>query len=236
MRSLCKSLFIAILVASLLNIPAFAAPALAANDKPLGLVTQAQEAVIGTALVAVGTTVYPGDTVETEEGGTLRMKVGGSQVYLLASSAATLSQKSDMVHALVSRGTVGFSSNGTDQVGLEIPEGIVSAANGQPAYGQVTITGPLEVVISAYRGTLVLNNDGELHMIPAGKSYRVTMDLEPAATKPVAQEAAGVGGKDNDIRSPRHRHLVFDLIVLGVAGVGSYFIFREVSESPSTPR
>jgi hypothetical protein len=152
-RSLCKSLFIAILVASLLNIPAFAA-----NDKPLGLVTQAQEAVIGTALVAVGTTVYPGDTVETQEGGTLRMKVGGSQVYLLASSAATLSQKSDMVHALVSRGTVGFSSNGTDQVGLEIPEGIVSAANGQPAYGQVTITGRLEVVIArtttlSHRGT-----------------------------------------------------------------------------------
>ena len=113
MRSLCKSLFIAILVASLLNVPTFAA---AANDKPLGLVTQAQEAVIGTALVAVGTTVYPGDTVETQEGGTLRLKVGGSQVYLLASSTATLSQKADMVHALVARGTVGFSSNGTDQV------------------------------------------------------------------------------------------------------------------------
>jgi hypothetical protein len=62
------------------------------------------------------------------------------------------------------------------------------------------------------------------------------MDLEPAATTPVAQEAAGVGGRDNDIKSPRHRHLVFDLIVLAGAAVGSYFIFREVSESPSIPR
>jgi hypothetical protein len=52
----------------------------------------------------------------------------------------------------------------------------------------------------------------------------------------VAQEAAGVGGRDNDIKSPRHRHLVFDLIVLAGAAVGSYFIFREVSESPSIPR
>jgi hypothetical protein len=229
-RSISKSLLIAILVASLLNLPAFAA-----NEKPLGLVIQAQEAQIGTAIVAVGTTVYPGDTVQTETGGTLRMKVGGSQVYLLASSAATLSQKSDMVHALVARGTVGFSSDGTDQVGLEIPEGIVSAANGQPAYGQVTITGPREVVISAYRGTLVLDNDGELHTIPAGKSYRVTMDLEPAATKP-AQEAAGVGGKDNDIVAPKHRHLVFDLIVLGGAAAISAVIFYEVSQSPSIPK
>lgn len=230
MRSISRTFLSITLATSLLNIPAFAA-----NEKPLGMVVQAQDAQIGTAVVAVGTTVFPGDTVETQTNGTLRLKVGGSQVYLLASSAATLSQRADMIHALVKSGTVGFSSNGTDQVGLEIPEGIVSAANGQPAYGQVTITGPREVVISAFRGTLILDNDGEMHAIPAGKSYRVTMDLEPAAATNQPQEAAGVGGKDNDIVAPKHRHLAFDLIVLGVAGVGSYFIFREVSESPSRP-
>jgi hypothetical protein len=218
------------MVASLLNLPTFAA-----TEKPLGLVTQAQEAQIGSAIVAIGTTVYPGDTVATDTGGLLRLKVGGSQVYLLASSAATLSQNAQMVHALVSRGTVGFSSNGTDQVGLEIPEGIVSAANGQPAYGQVTLTGPREVVISAYRGTLVLDNDGEMHTIPAGKSYRVTMDLEPAAATPVAQEAAGVGGKDHDIVAPRHRHLAFDLIVLGGVAAIAAVTYWEVSQSPSKP-
>jgi hypothetical protein len=139
-----------------------------------------------------------------------------------------------MVHALVARGTVGFSSNGTDQVGLEIPEGIVSAANGQPAYGQVTLMGPREVVISAYRGTLVLDNDGEMHTIPAGKSYRVSMDLEPAATKP-EQEAAGVGGKDHDIVAPRHRHLVFDLIVVGAVAAVAAVTYWEVTQSPSKP-
>ena len=231
MRPISKSLLVAILIGSLLNLPAFAA-----NEKPLGLVTQAQEAQIGTAAVAIGTTVYPGDTVATDTGGILRLKVGGSQVYLLASSAATLSQNAQMVHALVARGTVGFSSNGTDQVGLEIPEGIVSAANGQPAYGQVTLTGPREVVISAYRGTLVLDNDGELHTIPAGKSYRVTMDLEPPAAKPVAQEAAGVGGNNNnDIVAPKHRHLVFDLIVLGTMAAVSAVVYYEVTQSPSKP-
>jgi len=228
-RPISKSFLIAILVASFLNLPAFAA-----NEKPLGLVTQAQEAQIGAAVVVIGTTVYPGDTVATDTGGMLRLKVGGSQVYLLASSAATLSQNAQMVHALVARGTVGFSSNGTDQVGLEIPEGIVSAANGQPAYGQVTLMGPREVVISAYRGTLVLDNDGEMHTIPAGKSYRVSMDLEPAATKP-EQEAAGVGGKDHDIVAPRHRHLVFDLIVVGAVAAVAAVTYYEVTQSPSQP-
>ncbi len=64
------------------------------------------------------------------------------------------------------------------------------AANGQPGYGQVTIIGPREVVISAYRGTLVLDNDGELHEIPAGKSYRVTLDLDPAAHRKVPRAPA----------------------------------------------
>ena len=225
-RYILKSLLVAILSVGLINVSSFAA-----NEKPLGLVTQATEAHLGSATVAIGTTVYPGDTLATDEGGTVRLKVGGSQFYLLSSSSATLSANSTIVNAAVARGTVGFSSNGTDQLALEIPEGIVRAANGQPAYGQVTIIGPREVIVSAYRGTLVLDNDGDLHEIPAGKSYRVTMDLEPAAEP---QAPAGVGG-NNKIVAPKRRHLLFDLIVLGAVGGASYALWYHLSESPSNP-
>jgi hypothetical protein len=225
-RYMVKSFLVAILSVGLLNVPSFAA-----NEKPLGLVTQAQEAHLGSANVAIGTTVYPGDTLATDEGGTVRLKVGGSQFYLLASSVATLSESSSVVSASVSRGTVGFSSNGTDQLSLQIPEGTLRAANGQPAYGQVTLLGPREVVISAYRGTLVLDNEGELHEIPAGKSYRVTMDLDPAVEP---QGPAGAGGT-NKVVAPKRRHLLFDLIVLGAAGGAGYALWYHLSESPSTP-
>ena len=226
MRSLAKSCLIAILIASIINIPAFAA-----DEKPLGLITQALNAHLGDATVAIGTTVYPGDTIATEVGGTARLKIGGGQVYLLSSSSATLSQSSNAVHAVVARGTVGFSSNGTDQLALEIPEGILRAADGVPSYGQVTIVGPLEVVISAYRGTLVLDNDGELHTIPEGKSYRVTMDYEPAAAEPQGPAGAPTG----KVSYPRHRHLAFDLIVLGVAAGAGVALWYHLSESPSHP-
>jgi len=226
MQYILKSFLVAILSVGLITAPSFAA-----NEKPLGLVTQAAEAHLGSATVAIGTTVYPGDTLATDEGGTVRLKVGGSQFYLLSSSSATLSANSTIVNAAVARGTVGFSSNGTDQLALEIPEGIVRAANGQPGYGQVTIIGPREVIVSAYRGTLVLDNDGDLHEIPAGKSYRVTMDLEPAAEP---QAPAGVGG-NNKIVAPKRRHLLFDLIVLGAVGGASYALWYHLSESPSNP-
>jgi hypothetical protein len=226
MRYVAKAFLIAILTVSLLNIPAFSA-----DEKPLGLITQAQEARLGDANVAIGTTVYPGDTLATEIGGTVRMKIGGSQVYLLSASSATLAQSSNLVRAVVARGTVGFSSNGTDLLALEIPQGILRAADGQPAYGQVTIVSPLEVIISAYRGSLILDNDGELHTIPAGKSYRVTMDLEPA-TQP--QGPGGTGGSAN-VTYPKHRHLVFDAIVAGAAlGLG-FGLWRAFCESPSNP-
>ncbi|MFZ3217558.1 MAG: hypothetical protein WA192_15975 [Candidatus Acidiferrales bacterium] len=228
MRAILNSFLISILAVGLINVPSFAA-----NEKPLGLITQAQEAHLGTANVAIGTTVYPGDTLATDEGGTVRLKVGGSQFYLLASSAATLSQDSNAVNASVVHGTVGFSSNGTDQLALEIPEGIVRAANGQPGYGQVTILGPREVIVSAYRGTLVLDNDGEMHEIPAGKSYRVSMDLDAAAEP---QGPAGAGGtQNNKIVTPRRRHLVFDMIMMSAVGAVSYALWYHLSESPSSP-
>ena len=114
-------------------------------------------------------------------------------MYLLADSAATLAQNAAVVHAVVARGTVGFSSNGADKIELEIPEGILRAADGQPAYGQVTILSAQEVVISAYRGALVLDNDGELHTIPAGKNYRVTMELDQSDQQaPPAEHAVGI--------------------------------------------
>lgn len=225
MRTIARSCLAGILALSSMGIPVFAA-----NEKPLGMVTQAMDAQLGTAKAAVGTTVYPGDSLVTDEHGTLRLKVGGGQFYLLSSSAATLSENGNAVLASVSRGTVGFSSTLEDQFAIEIPEGVIRAAAGEPAYGQVTITGPSEVVISAYRGSLILDNDGELHTIPAGKSYRVTMDLEPAAASAQPQEAAGAETR-NKIVTPRRRHLVFDAVMVGGAAAIGYVLWYHLSES-----
>lgn len=231
MRALSRCVLVAILIAGLLNIPAYAA-----DEKPLGLVTQAENAHIGNAKVAIGTTIFPGDTLATEAGGALRLNFGSSQLYLLSASSATLSQNASatMVHAVVGHGTVGFSSNGTDHIELEIPQGILRAANSEPAYGQVTIVGPLEVVISTYRGTLSLDHDGEVRDIPAGRSYRVTMELEPAAAAALPQAPAGVGGGTK--RALNTATLAWALVAVGAAGGLAYGIWDVLSESSSAPK
>jgi hypothetical protein len=228
MRSIARSC-IAAMLAALMAFPGFAA-----NEKPLGLVLQAESAQISNAKVAIGTTVYPGDKVETDAGGKLRLRMGTSQLYLLASSSATLGQRNDSLFAEVSRGTVGFSSNGADQLELEVPQGVIRASNGQPAYGQVTIVSPQEIIVSAFHGSLVLDNDGELHTIPQGKSYRVTMDLEPAAV-PVPAAAAYRDNADNTPAKRRRRKLAFILLFGGIGAAVSYGVWSVLSESSSAP-
>ena len=220
-----------LLVLALLDIPA-----LAATAKPLGLVVQAHEAMLDNSTLAVGTTVFPGDTVQTDEGGTLRLKFGTNQLYLLSSSAATFSQNENTIRATVGRGTVGFSSNASSELELAIPQGILRAARGQAASGQVTITNPQEVVISSYQGALVLDNEGEFHTIPAGKTYRVTMDLEPAAEPAAPARRDQDPNKDAGVIPTKRRKLYFELILVGAAAIGTYFIWREVTVSPSLPR
>ena len=110
MRVCFRACLIAILVAGMLNLPAYAA-----NDSPLGMIIQAEGlAHLGPAKAAIGSTVYPGDSIFTETGSTMRLRVGSSQVYLLSESGASLSQGKDMVHVVVSHGTVGFSSPAND--------------------------------------------------------------------------------------------------------------------------
>lgn len=227
MRSIARSFTAIFLVACLLDLPAFAAAA-----RPLGLVVQAREALLDNSNLAVGTTVYPGDTVQTDEGGTLRLKFGATQVYLLSSSAATFSERENIIRATVGRGTVGFSADAASDVELAVPQGILRAANGQEAYGQVSIIGPQDVVITSYRGSLVLDNEGELHTIPAGKSYRVTMDLEPAAQPALPARR----GDDAGVVPTKRRRLYFELLVLGAVAIGTGVIWYEVTQSPSLPK
>jgi hypothetical protein len=202
-------------------------PANASSGKPLGVVTQAQRAHLDNVNAAMGASVYAGDTFETEGGGTLRLRFGSSQVYLLASSGVTVAENSSGALITVKHGTVGISSSASGQVALETPMGIVRGAEGKAAYGQVTIAKPGEMVVSAYRGDLIVDNEGELHTIPEGKSYRVV--LEPDQETSTANNPEFHPAENHH----RKRRLAFYLIFTGVAAIASYELWQELSESPS---
>jgi hypothetical protein len=225
MRVCFRACLIAILVAGMLNLPAYAA-----NDSPLGMIIQAEGlAHLGPTKAAIGSTVYPGDSVFTETGSTMRLRVGGSQVYLLSESGASLSQGKDMVHVVVSHGTVGFSSPANDPVGLDTPLGFVHPVPGHAAFGQVTLNSRIEMIVTAYHGDLIVEENGNVHTILEGKSYRITTDLEPPAQPSSSSQSSQGSGTKSAMSSPKGEVIA----IVGGAALLSWLAWSELCESPS---
>lgn len=226
MRVCFRACLIAILAAGLLNLPAYAA-----NDSPLGMIIQAEGLThLGPAKAAIGSTVYPGDSIFTEAGGTMRMRVGTSQVYLLSESGASLTQGKDMVHVMVAHGTVGFSSPANDPIGLDTPLGFVHPVPGHAAFGQVMLNSRIEMIVTAYHGDLIVEENGNTHTILEGKSYRITTDLEaPAQPNSSSQSGQGSGTTKSAMSSPKGEVIA----IVGGAALLSWLAWAELCESPS---
>ena len=225
MRVWFRACLIAILAAGMLNLPAYAA-----NDSPLGMIIQAEGlAHLGPTKAAIGSTVYPGDNVFTEAGSTMRLRVGGSQVYLLSESGASLSQGKDMVHVVVAHGTVGFSSPANDPVGLDTPLGFVHPVPGHAAFGQVTLNSRIEMIVTAYHGDLIVEENGNVHTILEGKSYRITTELEPPAQPSSSSQSSQGSGTKSAMSSPKGEIIA----IVGGAALLSLLAWSEFCESPS---
>ncbi len=61
---------------------------LPAADAPLGVVLQANLAHVKDSAITEGTTVYPGDELSTEVGGSLDLRIANSRFNLAANSRA----------------------------------------------------------------------------------------------------------------------------------------------------
>jgi hypothetical protein len=209
----------------------FSSPALAAHRRVLGVVTQTNLAHLDSQNAVMGADIYSCDALDTEDTGALRVRVGQSQVYLSAASAAALEDDGNEIQVLVTSGTVGFSEPVSGEISIRTPAGIVRAAGGSAAAGEVTFKGPKELVISAMRGNLTLDNGGDLRTIPEGKSADVT--FEDSVEQGCHDESAG---EQQQQRGPyTHRPIGFYIIVTAALAVPSYLLWRELTESDSKP-
>jgi hypothetical protein len=207
----------------MLSIPAMAAP-----EQPVGTVIQAKGAHLGNAEAVLGADVFPGDALDTDIGGSLRLSIGSGQLYILSSSAAALAQQAGVVRASITRGTAGFSSLKAGEFELDTPIATLRPANGESVFGQVTIKGPEEMVVSVYRGSVIVERGGEERAVTAGTAYNVSLEPAPGGTS--GPPKAGV------TPSFFNRKLLYRAIVVASVGVASYFLWDWLTESNSDPR
>jgi hypothetical protein len=203
-----------------------------ARGRVLGTVAQADRARLAGVAAQAGANVYACEVLETDDGGVMRVQVGTSQIYLSAISATQLEGEFNEIRAHIIRGTLAFSSPSSSNFSLETPAGILRAEGGQSVAGQVIITGPHEMVVSASNGDLLLDTWGEFRSIPEGKSARI----EFGSTLEVTCTDRGGGDAPQQVRHPyAQRKIVFYLLPAAAVGLPSYFLWRNMTESDSTP-
>jgi len=215
-----RSNLIAIVIASLLNFSS-----LAASEKPLGMVVTSQHARLDNADAIAGVDVYAGDTFATDAGGSLRLKLGGSQVYLLASSSAKVLQQEDKVRATVGRGTLGFSTARPNEIEIETPLATVRGVDGEHVYGQVTLTAADKMTVSAYQRTLLVSANDQEQIVKPGQSYSVS--LAPEA-------AGGQAPQPARISNSNKKKLAFILLANAIAAATAVAVWMENTESCSS--
>lgn len=223
LRSCLRSSFLLAICVSIFCIGVISRGANATAAKPLGSVIIADHAELDSAAVVQGTDVYAGDALDTGPGGSLRMKMGASQVYLLSSSAATLLAAPNAAGAKLERGTLGFSTSVPSQLEIETLVGMLRGADGQPVFGQVSQMDGVTVRVSSFEGTLrVMDLNGHEQTIAEGETYEATLLPDDSGIQ-------GVGAHHHhDIDWKR---VAKDAAWIGGAATVSYFLYRYATES-----
>jgi hypothetical protein len=225
MRPFLSTFLTGTLIVGLLNLPVMAA------EKPVGVVLLSESGHLDKAVAAPGADIFSGDGVYTDEGGTLRVKVGSSQIYLLSASSGSFGRAEKMTEAHLITGTMGLSATPTDPVEITTKFAMVRPTGDDHAFGQVTMTGATAMTVSVYRGSLVVSNgNGQEQTIREGQTYNVRSVPDP--------EAAPAGGAPSPgVASAFHPSLlVFTAVSAAALGVVAGVLYHHFENgSPSIP-
>jgi hypothetical protein len=162
LRSRFGSSLVAALIATMVCAPvvSYGGPS-QVSGQTVATVTQASAARVDHATAAVGTTVYPGDIMQTDPTGSLRLRVREAQLYMQPDSITNL-EKSEtrLLRASLTRGTMGFASGTNDRVEIDTINVSIRSRTGLPAHGRVTWLNPNELIVQSIRGDFDITFEG----------------------------------------------------------------------------
>jgi len=206
MRVRCLCLALALVLAAFAGVPAQAG-----SGRALGSVVQSNNSMINNETAMAGADVYACDVLDTDSYGNMRVQFNGSQILLAPSSEVVLDGRPGAARVIVVSGVTSFSAPSSAVLEIDTPAGVLRESAGQAYSGTVSITGPKQLIVSAVRGDLVLNNGGER----------------------VADASCHQPGY---VRNAYDRRKIRFLILGGAAaGTAGYFTWQEMTESPTKP-
>ncbi len=154
----------------LLSISLVAAPIWGTSPAGMGTVVFAERAHVGTAAASVGTTVFAGDHLDTEQTGSLQLRAGAARLLLTGASGVTWGVDGTMPLATLTRGGAVFSTANSRAFALKASTAIFRPQNDQPTVGNVTMLGPKELVVRCSRGALTIAVEDDVRVISAARA------------------------------------------------------------------
>ncbi len=172
MQRQAQLIAIVALALTLASIPAFAG-----TNNSLGVVTGADKANVAQVAAVDGTSVYDGDVVSTQPTGTIRLRMGQSQIVLAGNSTVMLHKTDAGVYATLLHGMVRFSSVPGSPFEVRALDSLVVHAKGDSqVIGQLVLMSPTAFEIGSNKGDLAVSLAGTDHVVAESTAYRVSLD------------------------------------------------------------
>jgi hypothetical protein len=209
-----------------------AAPAHSAPNAAIGVVVSSQNAYADGVDATIGSNLYAAEEFATYEHGRLELRLKDCRIYLGANTEAHFQPDSVRDHLVVLQGAARYRCPAGAVLWIETPAGIVHGAEGLAGSGLIVVNDEHNLVITADAQDLVLDTDGELHLVKAGQSYRVAVSDDD-------EQVAGANSGNANIKQPgnplRHRKIAMWLIGGGAGALVAGEIWNQKSESPYKP-
>jgi hypothetical protein len=220
MRTLLRSLLMALLVVTLIETPAVAAPEVVA-ESPLGVVLQADRAMVGTGSAVNGATVFDGDQLQTDNSGMLRVRFGTAQAYLLPKSSAVVHRWTDGYAASLTSGTVVVSSAKGESFRLLADGATIQPDTSQATVAQVTLVSATELLLTSSKGVLEVSMGNEVKTVAEGTSTRMLIQpsAAPGSSDLGAGQTTGTNGSGSNSSAQGSNKFVF--VVIGAIVVAT---------------
>jgi hypothetical protein len=198
-----------------------------ASSTGLGTVVSAERAHVGRAAASIGTTVFNGDTLETEKFGSIQLRAGAARLQLAGGSRVLWSVEADMPAATLNGGSATFSTANSKAFALRAGTAVIRPTGEEPSVGSVAILNPKELTVNCTRGSLTLTVIDDSLIIPEGTAYHIVLDPDANAATDNPQ-----WGNRQPRKSGRNRFLFF--LILATATATGIVVWKAL-ESPDRP-
>jgi hypothetical protein len=148
------------------------AAVLHAQAAPAGVVMQSNSARLNTLDASVGTTLYDGDRLETQDKGALRVRSGQVQLTLPEDSLLWMNHENSILTPTLQSGTVLFRAETGEDVEIRADDVRVRPHAPVLTVGEVTLE-KCDVLVTARTQSLDVTAGKETKTLEEGKAYRV---------------------------------------------------------------